>query len=165
MRRALCSHKTKGKSLQKLHNSPHGPKRPRFPNNIDWYFWAPFAAIAVWFIYSRIDLPLTLSGSYIDEYQHIISGMHYFENGTFAQFYSDEAQYLRGSYVSFLAGLFILLFGKSILVAKVIPATLGILNFFMVSFIARKVIAGKKYYFLFLFLYTVSPYTVFNHFS
>ena len=72
-------------------------------------------------------MPIVYTGSYIDEYAHILSGSELFETGHFAEIYKGE-YYNRGAYVSFLVGLFFKLFGQTLFVAKIVPAIIGIIN-------------------------------------
>lgn len=128
-----------------------------------WAFSIPFVIIAVIFIGIKIAMPIVYTGSYIDEYNHIISGIEFFKTGHFAEVYKGE-YYDRGAYVSFLVGLFFKLFGRTIFVAKMVPATIGVIDFFLLYFIAKKIIEKKRYILLLLIIYTFSPWIIFNHF-
>jgi len=128
-----------------------------------WAFSIPFVLIAIIFIGIKIGMPIVYTGSYVDEYNHIMSGMEFFDKGHFAEVYHGS-YYMRGAYVSFLVGLFMYLFGQTIFVAKMLPATIGIINFFLLYAISRKLIKRKPYILLLMLIYTISPWIIFNHF-
>lgn len=128
-----------------------------------WGFSAPFVLIALIFIGIKIGMPIVYTGSYIGEYYNIIAGVHLFEHGSFADFY-NRGPYMRGAYVSFFVGLFTFIFGKSIFVAKMIPAIIGIFNFFLLYSIAKQLINKKIIILTLLIIYTISPFIIFNHF-
>ncbi len=128
-----------------------------------WAFSIAFIILAIIFISIKIAMPIVYTGSYIDEYNHILSGVEFFENGHFAEIYYGS-YYDRGAYVSFLVGLFMFLFGKTIFVAKMLPAIIGVINFFLLYKIGRFVLDKKSYVLLLLLLFTVFPWSLFNHF-
>ena len=128
-----------------------------------WAFSVPFVLIVIIFITIKIGLPLIYNGSFIDEYYHILSGIEFFKSGHFAELNSGEL-YNRGAYVSVLVGLFFKLFGQTIFVAKMVPAFLGIINFFLLFNISKKKFLSKKYTLLILAIYTIIPWFIFNHF-
>jgi hypothetical protein len=119
--------------------------------------------IAVIFIAIKIGMPIVYMGSYFDEYSHILSGIEFFKTGHFPMFHVGLS-YTRGAYVSVLVGLYMWLFGQTIFATKMVPATIGIINFFLLYAIARKVIAKKEYILLLMLIYTISPLVIFNHF-
>ena len=115
------------------------------------------------FIAIKIGIPLLYTGSYLDETTHLLSGIEFFKSGHFAQLYFGE-EYTRGAHISVLVGLFFKLFGKSIFVAKMIPALLGIINYFLLLKIAQNVFEKKFYILLVMICYTFSPGVIFHHF-
>jgi hypothetical protein len=144
-------------------------KIPIFRNIIKWMYkegWSfsiPLIVITLIFICIKIGMPIIYNGSYIDEYFHIFSGIEFFKTGHFAEIYYGE-YYTRGAYVSFLVGLFFKVFGKTILVAKMVPATIGLINFGLLYKISRHIIGRKKFILLLLIIYSISPWIIFNHF-
>jgi hypothetical protein len=128
-----------------------------------WSFSIPLVLIVIIFIAIKIGIPIIFTGSYIDEYYHILSGIEFFKSGHFAEFYSGEL-YNRGAYISVLVGIFFKLFGQTIFVAKMVPASIGIINFFLLYKIARHVFINKKYILLLMATYTFIPWFIFNHF-
>jgi hypothetical protein len=128
-----------------------------------WYAVC-FSVLTIAFVAAKIAMPLVFDGSFIDEYLHIASGLEFFSTGGFAQIYRGEESYFRGPNMSIWVGLWVALFGKSIFVAKLAPLSLGIANYFLLSFIAQRTISDKKYILLLLAAYTLSPWVLFNHF-
>jgi hypothetical protein len=146
------------------------PKINRIPilrNIIKWmykegwkYSWG-LIVIFIFFLSIRIILLIKTGGSYIDEYNHIFSGLNLGENGKFATIFNGEA-YTRWSQISFLVGIYLSIFGKYILVAKLVPVSLGIISFIFLLLISKRIVE-KKYCLLLLLLYSISPWTIFNH--
>lgn len=128
-----------------------------------WSFSIPFLLIAIIFVSIKFLIPIIYSGSYMDEFFHILSGLQLFKDGHFAQLYQGE-YYNRGTYVSFLVGLSIFIFGKTIIAAKMVPVVVGITNFFLLFNIAKKTLRNKKYILLIMTFYTIIPWFIFNHF-
>ena len=120
--------------------------------------------IILLFMIIRFGMPFLINGSYIDEYFHIFNGVNLEKEGKFASFSLDETPYVRGAYVSIIVGIFFKLFGEHILVAKIVPALIGTLNFILFLYISNKLISNKYYRTLAIILYTISPWTIFNHF-
>ena len=130
---------------------------------LGWKASIPILAISIVFIIIKLLMPIIYTGIYIDEYNHILSGIEFFKSGHFAEIYSGTF-YFRGSYVSVLAGVLVTFFEKTIFVAKMLPALIGIINFFLVYKIANKIYFSKKYTSLILMVYTFMPWFIFNHF-
>lgn len=128
-----------------------------------WWYSGIFITLTLIFIAIKILIPIVYTGSYIDEYNHILSGLEFFKTGHFAEIYHGS-YYTRGAYVSFLVGLLMFLFGETIFVAKMLPAAIGIVNFFLLYKIAKQIFHDKKYILLFLAIYTAIPWFIFNHF-
>ena len=128
-----------------------------------WGYSVPFFIIIITFIVIRFLIPLFITTSYIDEYFHIFSGLSFIKSGHFAIIYNNFLSYSRSSYVSlFLSGLFFI-FGKSLYIAKLLPISIGIINFIIFYKLSRTLIP-KKNISLLLLLYTFSPYILFNDF-
>ncbi|MDZ7799158.1 MAG: hypothetical protein U5L76_06190 [Patescibacteria group bacterium] len=148
---------------------PRINKIPVFRNFIKWmykegwWFSIPLIIITIIFIVIKVGLPIIYTGSYVDEYNHILSGIEFFKTGHFAEIYHGS-YYMRGAYVSFLAGLFMKLFGKTIYVAKMLPAMLGIANFFLLYKIGRKIFTNKTFILVLLAVFSTLPWFIFNHF-
>ena len=120
--------------------------------------------ISLAFILIRLLMPIKFDGSYIDEYWHITSGISLFESGQYAVFYNDGKAYARGLLMSLWVASWVTLFGKSILVAKLAPVTIGIINYFLFLYLTVKLIDKRRFQLLLLLLYTLSPWVLFNHF-
>jgi len=127
------------------------------------YSWSLFG-IFILFLVVKFSLPLIYSGSFIDEYYHIFSALDFLEHGHFAQIYVDQPSYLRGLYVTLMGALFLSFFGKNLFVIKLVPITIGIFNFILLYFIARKINLKKCLILLLMIIYTISPWVLFNHF-
>lgn len=127
-----------------------------------WGFSIPFMIVTIVFIGIKIAMPLIYNGSYIDEYNHILSGIELFKTGHFAEIISGQ-YYNRGAVISFLVGLFFKLFGQTLFVAKMVPAIISILNFFLLYFISKKIIK-KRYILLLLIIYLIDYKVIFNDF-
>lgn len=119
--------------------------------------------ISVAFIIIRLLIPIKFDGSYIDEYWHITSGVSLLETGKPAFFYNGEGGYKRGLLMSLWVGLWVTQFGKSILVAKLAPISIAIVNYFLFLFLSIKLFEKKRFQLLLLSLYTLSPWLLFNH--
>lgn len=128
-----------------------------------WSFSIPFAIITLIFIGIKIGMPLIYNGSYIDEYNHIFSGIEFFKTGNFPELGGYKV-YKIGAVVSFLEGLFLDSLGNSLFVAKLLPLIIGIGSFFLVYKISREIKMSKKYLILILLIYSLSPWIIFNHF-
>ena len=119
--------------------------------------------ISVVFIIIRLLMPIKFDGSYIDEYWHITSGISIFESGKYAYFYNDGGAYDRGLLMSLWVGFWMTLFGKSLLVAKLAPVSIGIINYFLFLYLSIKLIGKRRFQLLLILLYTLSPWLLFNH--
>lgn len=120
-------------------------------------------AITACFLIITILLPITHSGSFIDEYTHIFSGQEILEKGQLPTFSTNQGTYDRGMYVSILvAGAFTI--HQSILMAKMVPVLIGILSFFALYLLVRRTINNPVHQIGVLGAYTISPWIIFNHF-
>ena len=119
--------------------------------------------IFLFFVVIKVSMILYFGGSYIDEYNHIFSGIEIFNNGQLAVF-NQIGNYWRGLYVSIMTGLFLKVFGQSILVAKLVPLIIGLFDFYFLYKISKKVLKNKYTQAFVLFVYTISPLIIFNHF-
>jgi hypothetical protein len=137
----------------------HEPSTKKLNNN----FKISLIILSISFVLIRLCIPIFFNGSFIDEYVHILSGIDLFNYGHFPQF-NVGITYNRGEYVSLIVGIFLKLFGNTILVAKLVPALLGIINFFLLLNILRTIGIDRKWLFLTLLIYTISPFVIFNHF-
>lgn len=126
-------------------------------------FTLAFILLALAFIAIRLGIPLFYTGSYIDEYNHILSGIEFFESGEFIM-RRVNSYYTRGSYVSVATGLSMLILGQTLFAAKMVPAIIGIVNFFLLYKISSKIFLNKYYTLLLLLIYTISPWLIVNHF-
>lgn len=124
-----------------------------------------FVLIAVFsiFVISRLLMPLFYTGSYIDEYFHILSGLNLLEHGSFAEMYSGE-EYARSPYISVMSAGVIYLFGKSIFALKQIPFVIASVNFILLYIISNRIFKYKETVILCLLSYTFNPLVVLNHF-
>lgn len=126
-------------------------------------YLAALGACGIAFVALKLWFPWNVHGSYIDEYLHICGGVRLFEIGRFPDFYHGQDGYLRGAYVTVLVGALLTAFGKSLFVAKLLPAALGVVNFALALRLAHRVIADRRYVLLFVAVYAISPWVVFNH--
>jgi hypothetical protein len=126
-----------------------------------WPYYLGISLVIVLNLIIYSYLLVRCTGSYIDEYMHIYSGISFFETGHFAEFIKGE-YYSRGSLMSLLVGL-LLLFHKSIFVAKLAPIIIGFLNLFLLIYLSRKIL-GWKFSLLFLTLYSIIPWVIFEHY-
>lgn len=122
-----------------------------------------FYVLTFCFIFIKIIMPLIYPGNYMDESYQILSGVEVFENGNFPELYVNEP-YTRGSYISALVGFAMFIFGKSIFVAKLVPAIFGIINYFLLFYLCQKLQINKQYTLLTLICFTFIPWFIFNHF-
>jgi hypothetical protein len=152
-----------GDKFPKLNKIPILKYLLRWMYTVGWKFSIPFVVIVTLFVAIKIGMPLIYGGTFIDEYFHIFSGIELFKTGHFAEIYSG-GNYLRGPYVSFFVGLLTFLFGTTIFVAKMVPAILGIINFFLLYILARKIITRKKYILMLMLTYSLFLTTTINHF-
>lgn len=120
--------------------------------------------IFIGFMAIRLFMIFNYSGNFADDWQHIIAGMDFFKTGelnrTSQQF---ENGYLRGSFMSILTGLFIFIFGKNLIAAKMAPLLIGIFNFSLLFSIAKKFFQTKRWLTVLLLFYSFYPLVVFNH--
>jgi len=136
------------------------PEPSTVPSN---NFRTPLIVLSVLFVLIKLCTPIFFTGSFIDEYSHIFSGIDFWNSGRFSQF-NIGLPYTRGEYVSVIVGLFLKIFGYKILVAKMVPALMGIINYFILYKILKIIKIDKKWLFLTLLIYTISPLVIFNHF-
>lgn len=132
------------------------------------FFKPPFGLltiilVSVLFVLIRLAVPIIFDGSYIDEYWHITSGVSLFESTDYAYFYNHGRPYDRGLLMSLWVGFWMALFGKSLLVAKLAPVSFGIINYFLFLYLSIKLIDKRRFQILLLLLYTLSPWSIFNH--
>ncbi len=119
-------------------------------NGLPYTIFLAVSALA--FITVKFAVPTVFSGSYLDEYWHLVSGITLFEEGYLPRFYYYQKEYDRGSFVTWTAGIYLWLFGKTIFVAKLVPLSIGVLNFFLAAYLSHKAIRQKKYRILFLLI-------------
>lgn len=102
------------------------------------------------------------SGSYIDEYWHIIAGGELLESGQLAEIYQGE-QYTRGRYVSFLAAGGQALFQESLIWMRIFPLVImGITGVFLYK-IGTYLNFSYWMMSLWLLVWALSPWLLFNH--
>jgi len=166
--------KFKRNTKDKFENELRGiDKIPVFKNIIKliykegWKYSVGLIIIASAFIAIKIITPMLYTGSYIDEYFHIFTGISLLEDGEFAKFRISEIEtdgYRRGSQISMLVYMFFYIFGQSLFVAKMVPAFLGLVNFILLFSILKNFIKNKFVTLVTLGLFTFNFYTIFNHF-
>lgn len=123
----------------------------------------PLALVTLLFVGCRIGLPWFNDGSAIDEYYHIISALDVARTGEYAQIY-HHSRYDRGAMMTWWVGLWLRVFGPSIFVAKLAPASLGIINYVLLTIVGSHLLGKTRSLVLLLLVYTVSPWVIFNHF-
>lgn len=119
---------------------------------------------AIVFLTTKVLMPIHFTGGYIGEYYNTMAGMHLFQSGELPVFYDHGSQYTRGMLTSFFVGLYTAVFGQSIFVAKMVPATAGILSFFLLFLISKRIFKHNIVLISMLLIYTFSPFILFNHF-
>ncbi len=128
-----------------------------------WAYSGLFLIITLLFIIVKIYMVLRYTGSYIDEYYHIFSGIDLFTKGNLSTFIPGDI-YTRGVYVSFFVGLFFKFFGSKLFVAKLVPAFIGLISYFLLAIIGKRLNLKKSTILLILLVYSVSPWVILNQF-
>ncbi len=126
-----------------------------------------FILITTVFLIIKFGMPLIYQGSFVDEYNHIFAGIEFWETGNFPVFKIAQGPYTRGASTSVLVGLFFKIFGQSLYVAKMVPAFIGIIDYFLLYGISGFIFkdkGSKKWRNLLMIIYTTSMYVIFNHF-
>lgn len=121
-----------------------------------------FALLAL-FALVKVLIPYIYTGSFIDEHLHTLTAVQLLEQQTFLQVHHGF-DYLRGLPISLLLTTLFTLFGKSLYIAKLLPASIGIINAFLLYRASKHVIKKKPYIALLLVLYTIGPFVLLNHF-
>lgn len=119
--------------------------------------------ITIFFVLTKIAIPMIYQGNFIDEYLHILSGIEFFKSWELPELHY-KTQYTRGTLVSISLGLLMSIFGQTLFVVKMLPATLGIASFFLLYKISKQIFTNQNYTLLLLLTYTVAPWFIFNHF-
>jgi hypothetical protein len=113
-------------------------KNINFNKNNKFQNFSILLIIFILFLATKLFFILNYSGNFADDWQHIIAGSTFLENGHFHKISNQfENGYMRGSYVSFTVAIFFYLFGKTLFVAKLVPAFIGLINFFLFHSIAK----------------------------
>jgi hypothetical protein len=63
-----------------------------------------------------------------------------------------------------MTGLYLKVFGQNILIAKLVPLTIGLCDFYLLYKISKHVLKNKYVQAFVLFIYTISSLIIFNHF-
>lgn len=126
------------------------------------YFLLLIISICI-FITIKLYMVFTYNGSFSDEYYHITSGLEFIHTGHFAEIYTGE-RYTRESYFSVLVGLSLIIFGKTLFAAKLVPLFIGIVNLFLLIYIASKLFIQKYSVILLILSYSFFPWVIFDHF-
>lgn len=127
-------------------------------------YYILLALVSFCFVVLKFAMPIIFDGSFIDEYLHSVGGEYFFEHSKLPQYYIDQATYNRGSYVTVLSGLLSHFFSRSVFSFKLVPIAIGVMNFFLLMFLAHNTLKKKSYVLLLLIIYTISPWVIFNHF-
>ena len=120
------------------------------------------ALIVAIFLFVRISIPLEYSGNYPDEYNHIINGLNFFNEGELAVT-SNRGAYDRGANMSILVGLLLTVLGEKLIFAKLAPILISLISLIFVYLIAKKVFSKKIYIYLALIFITFNPICLLNH--
>lgn len=124
-----------------------------------------FLLLLLLFFIIKIFFILKYPGNFPDEWFHIVSGLSFIDTSHFARITNAfTGPYLRGSYVSLFSAFLFTLFGKSLFVAKLVPAIMGVFNFFILYLISKKLSLNKILTLLLLLVYSLNPWIIFNHF-
>jgi hypothetical protein len=128
-----------------------------------WKYSFGLILILVLFIATRLYFVLSNNVTISDDWYSITSAKKLLKEGDFLYQYGHDIPYLRGSYAIFMTAFYFMLFGKSVLVAKLVPITIGIVNFFLILRIT-KMLGYKNITKVFILLvFTFLPWTIFNH--
>lgn len=121
-------------------------------------FTALFIAVKLYFIFAY-------SGNYQDDWYHIVTGLNLFQDGTLLKVnqYFEGTGYLRGLYMTALTNFFIFEFGKSVNIAQLAPAFIGVIDFLLLLLLSRKIFKKNIYIITFAILYITNPFIIFNH--
>jgi len=125
-------------------------------------FWISVSLIIIFFIGTRLIMPLFYTGGYIDEYTHIVAGQHFFQYFHLPEF-NTGIIYTRGVGMSLLIGTLFQFFPNTIFVAKMAPLIVGVLSFIVLFLIARKIFSKFNVIFL-LVVYSLSLGVLLNDF-
>ncbi len=131
-------------------------------------FYFLLAIISIFFVVTRIGMPLYFSGGYIDESSHILSGEEFAKSGNFIKQISivsgTEIEYTRGAQISLLLGILFKIFGLNLFIAKLVPGILGIINFALLYKISTKLKISENYILILMLIYLLSPLVIINQF-
>ncbi|MGI6423147.1 MAG: hypothetical protein ACOX0X_00810 [Candidatus Dojkabacteria bacterium] len=124
-----------------------------------------FILLIALFLFVKAFFIFNYDGNYQDDWYHIVAGQNFFQDGTFTKVnqYFGEDGYQRGAYMTILTNFFMFLFGRSVDIAQLAPAFIGLINFILLLTIAREVFKNNISIILFSFLYIFNPYVIFNH--
>jgi len=113
-----------------------------------------FLGIRLYFIFSTT---ITVS----DDWHAVIGAINILEGKGFTPYYGEP--YLRGLYVTLMVAGFFYLFGQSVVVAKFVPLTIGVINFFLLLILTKKLSFNKSLRYVILLIFIFYPWTIFNH--
>lgn len=165
-----------GKEIEKDEESKKKVKeklKAVFPTKIlrkffTWFLkngWYVVGVSCIFILFLSVRLYMfTFDCSFGDEYRHIISGMHLFEHREFPTINNHNEPYTRGAQMSFLIGFYMLIFGQTMTVAKLVPITLGTLNFLMLHQISKSFLSNKALRLIYLLVFSLCSWTILNHF-
>lgn len=127
-----------------------------------WYSGGLTLIVGIYFFvqFSMFQYP----GNYPDEYFHILAGKSLVETGAFPILYNSGEGYIRGAAVSYLVALFFTIFGMSLVVAKLVPISLGFINLLLLSKISKYIILSNIIRLILLLTFVLSSWLVLNHF-
>lgn len=133
-------------------------------NSKDHFLPILFILIAI-FIAIKLYFILAYSGNYQDDWYHIVAGLNFFKDGSFDKVnqYFAGTGYQRGAYMTILTNFFMLIFGRSVDIAQLAPAFIGLVSFTTLLVLAKKVLTKNLYIIIFAVLYMTNPFLIFNH--
>lgn len=123
-----------------------------------------FIVITTLFVTLKLIFPLIFPGLYGDELYHIYSALDYSKLGKFPQFYINQGYYNRGIDITILVTVLFKIFGPSIYFAKLVPAIIGLIDYFLIYKISKKLEFKNWAIILLLLIYSVSNWIILNHF-
>lgn len=125
-----------------------------------WLYYAGLLLILVLNLFLYATILMINDYSLIDEYNHIISGVEFFDETPIEDIFNGDF-YRRGFLMTFLVGLSLMI-NKSLLLAKIVPVVLGLINLVLFWIITKKILS--RFYIIFaLLFYSIYPWVIFNH--
>ena len=124
--------------------------------------WLSITALLILFLGPRLWLVLHTSGSFVDEYWHLVSATDLLEHGHLGDF-DTSPTYKRGAFLSVWLAGWISILGKSVAAAKISVLLFGLGSFVAVVSVARHEIEHRSVLLLLGAMLALSPWLIFDH--